>query len=175
MSRPQESGMGTRRRIPRVWLLAALIAVVAVVAGVVLLPPLLTPPSIRVGSLNVDAYSTGSPLVSASAFPIGLRPTNASGLLPALPVTIVARANLTVIWQLYCGGNTSFRCTVTSVAVNLPFRLSYSPVGSNFPWVWSGIRGGDDVLEQVYLLGPSSPGDYGLTLSLNVTDVLAAS
>lgn len=161
------------RRSRRNMLVIAAVTTGLVVLGLFLLPALLESlgvGEVKVTGFDVRSYYSGPSFVSAMGNAIGFRPTNASGPLPALPVTVGLHANLTVMWDLFCGGNVSFRCAVTSVTVNAPFVLSYSPIASNEPWVWSGIRGGGAVFEEVYVIGPATPGPYGLEISLAITE-----
>lgn len=129
---------------------------------------------IEVSSYRVDSLYVGPYTVWAGAVAIGLRSTNAPGPLPSLPLRVGPHENLTAMWQVACGGNASFVCNVSSLRVDSPFELVYSPLGSNTPWVWSGISGGQSaIFEEVYLLGPTNPGSYTLTISITVTETVA--
>jgi len=151
----------------------ALSIIVGVLAASILVPAVLLSSGIQVSGYQVDSRYAGPPTLSAQAYAIGLRPTGASGALPSVPFSVTTHANLTAMWSIACGGNASDVCNITSVTVNAPFEIAYSPLQSNVPWVWTGIHGGDEFFEEVFVTGPESPGTYGLTVSVTVTETPA--
>jgi len=129
-----------------------------------------------ISSFGVESRYTGPSTVWAGATAIGFRVTGAPGPLGPPPLTVSPGTNLTVLWSVSCGGNSSFSCSVTSVTVDAPFLLSYNPTHSNTPWVWTGIGGGSsDVFEEIYVTGPSTAGSYSLVATVSVTESSAGS
>jgi len=146
------------------------VAAAVLVGAALVVVTLSTSAGVTVRGYSVTSTYSGPSSVSVLVVPIGLRSTGATSGLFSLPQAVPARDNLTLFWQVDCGGNASYTCAVTSVQVNAPFQLSYEPTGSNSPWVWSGLHGGDSAMESIYVTGPAAPGSYDLDVTLSIEE-----